>query len=135
MAEISERYKHVKKCHTWYFILHLACILGPVLGFAIYGLANSPTDEKVIFSLTTTVAIIMALITLVFQDVGAKARMQKTITWILVIGIIYMLNDLKPFIWIMAITSVLDEIIFAPSYVRYGELVRTNKEIYLNANN
>lgn len=131
----SARYKQTLRRRFAYGFLHYLCMLGPLLIFATIGFTTGETTnaQKITFSITTVIAIMLAAITLVVQDVAKKKSLGKTITWTLVIGIIYMLSSLKPFIWTLAICSILDECLFGRKYELYKELVRTNKEIYLNA--
>ena len=131
----SARYKQTLRRRFAYGLLHYLCMLGPMLIFAIIGFtgAEVTTTQKVTFSITSLIAIMLASITLVVHDIGKKKSMSKTITWVLVIGVIYMLANLKPFIWTLAISSILDECLFGRKYELYKELVRTNREIYLNA--
>ena len=94
-------------------ILHLLCLLGPFLYFIPVALMTGAVVSKVALSLTVVTSLILAAFSLL-MDVKHRAGMHRGIMWLLIAGVLFCLSAVKPFIWIMAIVSILDELIFLP---------------------
>lgn len=126
----SER---TKKCGVRAKILtalHILCLVGPLLYFIPFGLITGEVVSKVLLSFSVIVSIILAAISLI---VGVKHRagLHRSILWLLIGGILFCLETVKPFIWIMAAFSITDELLFVPLKDHYSTAYKTNKEIDL----
>ena len=123
--------KITKKAKAFYIIfgiLHLLCLLGPFFYFIPYAFITGAVVSKVALGLSTAVSLILALISLLV-DTTHKAGLHRSILWTLIGGILFCLSAVKPFIWIMAIASIFDELIFSPLKARFKTKYHTNKEI------
>ena len=70
----------------------------------------------------------MAILSLL-TDVKNRNGMHRVILWLLIAGVMFCLSEVKTFIWIMTVTSILDELIFVKlkDFYRMAEI--SNKEI------
>lgn len=125
---MSERTKSLKSKCGWCLFFHIICSFGPLLIFTIIGFASAQGVQRVALTLSLMTAIILALISFV---VSAKHRvgLQRTIMWTMVIGLMYCLKSVEAFIWILAITSILDECLLYPLVRSLGNKLTINKEI------
>lgn len=124
----SER---TKQCRilTWVFeALHFLCLFGPLFYFIPYGYITGETTEKIVMSFTVIASIIMIVISLLVS-VTSRAGIHRSVMWLLIIGVLFALQDMKAFIWIMAITSILDEMVFTKIRDYYKTALISNKEI------
>ena len=97
--------------------------LGPLLVYSIIGLINAPPAKAVTLGVTLVTVLICTLINLIF-----KHRIRCT-TFILLAGIYAALGHITSLIFIMAITTALDEFIAVPLYHKFKNLYTINKEI------
>lgn len=123
--------KRTRQCRlmTWIFeALHFLCLFGPLLYFIPYGYATGDTVSKVAMSFTVIVSVILAIMSLIV-GVTARAGLHRTIMWVLIAGVLFALKEIQVFIWIMAITSILDELVFTKIRDYYKHALLSNKEI------
>ena len=73
-------------------------------------------------------SIVLAVISVVV-DVRTRAGLQKTMLWGLILGVMVCLEQAKDFIIIMAIVSIIDELIITHIQEHYANVYKTNKEI------
>ena len=130
---MSDRYKKLKTIRNLFAFLHFIFLYGPLIAFTIYGITTGQEVEKFKFTFSVFTALMLGMFSVFMSDIRQKMGLQKTIMWVLILGIIYMLNDLRPFIQSMAVASILDEVYLSKKYKRYCELCRINKEITINA--
>ena len=104
-------------------LLSLLCSFGPLIAFIIMGLVQGEGKEKIVLTLTMISAIIIAAIA------ALKKIQLRSVTYIIMIGLWVALDKLLPFILVIAICTVLDELIFTPLYHRFKEDYYTNKQI------
>ena len=97
--------------------------LGTLLVYSIIGLINAPPAKAVTLGVTLVTVLIFTLINLIF-----KHRIRCT-TFILLAGIYAALGHITSLIFIMAITTALDEFIAVPLYHKFKNLYTINKEI------
>lgn len=128
MAKMS---KQTKKCATlkWIFgILHFLCFVGPLLFFIPYAFSVGEVVSKVALGLTASVAFILLLVSLLV-GVKYKAGLHRSCVWLLISGIMFCLKSVSGFIWTMAITSILDELVFSKLNEHYSTALLANKEM------
>lgn len=127
---MATRTDKLKAIYGWLTFFHMLCLFGPLLIFTIIGFCSASSDNKITLSLTAIVAIILAFISFI---VSAKhrANLHRSILWIMVIGIMHCLQSVEVFIWILAITSILDELALSPLRAKYKNKVTINKELDL----
>ena len=126
--ELSERTKDCRKRKWIYTLLHFLCLFGPLLYFIPYAFITGETVQKIAISFTVIVSIILCIISIVISSIH-RAGIHRTIVWLLIAGVLFCLTEIKTFIWVMCITSILDELVFVKLKDKYAELTRTNKEI------
>lgn len=79
-------------------------------------------------SFTIVTALILSMISIIVS-VTARAGLQRCIMWVLIAGVLFCLKDIQVFIWIMAVTSILDELVFTKIKDHYRAALISNKEI------
>lgn len=123
--------KRTKKCRFMKFIFglfHLLCLLGPFIYFIPYALVTGAVVSKITLTLSCVLSLILGAISLIV-DQTHRSSLHRSITWILIAGILFCLASVKEFIWIMAISSILDELIFTKIKDHYAVALISNKEI------
>lgn len=125
---VSDRTKQCKILTTIFGVLHFLCLFGPLLYFVPYGYATGAVVEKIALSFTVIASVILALIS-VLVSVTARAGLHRCIMWILITGILFTLQEIQVFIWIMAVTSILDELVFTKIRDHYKAALISNREI------
>lgn len=125
---VSDRTKQCKILTIIFGVLHFLCLFGPLLYFVPYGYATGAVVEKIAMSFTVIVSVILALIS-ILVSVTARAGLHRCIMWILITGVLFTLKEIQVFIWIMAITSILDELVFTKIRDHYKAALISNKEI------
>ena len=108
--------------------LHFLCLFGPLLYFVPYGFITGETVQKIGLSFTVIISLLLAMISLVVS-VTARAGLHKCMMWTLIAGVLFCLKEIQVFIWIMCITSILDELIFVRLRDSYRAKLIANKEI------
>lgn len=111
----------------WLFrILDMICLLAPVLIYIGIALSSDgiQTVQKVAVVSTTLIAIILTVF-----NVIAQKRLRCPI-WIILIGLFVAIKEmLLPLIIILAITSVLDDLVFTPLIGHYKTALIASKEV------
>ena len=125
---VSDRTKQCKILTTIFGVLHFLCLFGPLLYFVPYGYATGAVVEKIAMSFTVIASVILALISIIVS-VTARAGLHRCIMWILITGVLFTLPEIQTFIWIMAITSILDELVFTKIRDHYKAALISNREI------
>lgn len=124
----SETTKKAKTAYLIFGILHLLCLLGPFFYFVPYAFITGAVVSKIVLGFTITISLILGLISLMI-DVVHRASVHRSITWVMIAGLLFCLTAIKPFIWIMTITSILDELVFTKLRDAYRTKFKTNNEI------
>ena len=125
---VSERTKQCRGRKNLFSILHFLCLFGPLLYFVPYGYITGETVEKIGMSFTIIISIVLAVISIVVS-VTARAGLHRCIMWTLIAGVLFCLQEIQVFIWIMCITSILDELVFTKVRDYYKSALISNKEI------
>lgn len=125
MSDITRKCKRLSILFT---ILHLLSMVGPLLYFIPMGYLRGQTSQKLTLSMGIVISLVLLMISIV-MDIKHRAGLHKAIMWILIAVIIVCLNDIKVFVWIMAITSIIDELVFIKLKEHYKLKYKTNKEI------
>ena len=125
---MTERTKQCKRNKIIFSILHYLAMLAPIIYFAAFVIITGEVVQKVAMTIDIIVVLILGVLSL-FTDVKYRGGLRKTMLWAMIAGIVWCLNRAHTFIIIMAICSILDELIFVKLKDRYAELTRTNKEL------
>ena len=119
--------KFTKECRfkLWLFrILDWICLFMPLIIYIVVALSSGEAivAQKVAVVSTTMVAIILSAFNVISQK---KLRCP---IWIILIGLFVAIRDyLMPLIIILAITSVLDDLVFTPVIGYYKTKLIANK--------
>lgn len=125
---VSDRTKQCRAMTNIFGFLHFLCLFGPLLYFIPYGYITGETVEKICMGFTLILSIVLAIISIIVS-VTARAGLHRCIMWALIAGVMFCLSEIKIFIWIMAITSILDELIFVKVRDYYKAALISNIEI------
>ena len=128
MKYVSERTKQCRVLMFVFGLLHFLCLFGPLLYFIPYGYITGETVEKIGMSFTVITALILSMISILVSATH-RAGLHRCIMWVLIAGVLFCLQEVRVFIWIMAITSILDELIFTKVKDHYHTALISNKEI------
>lgn len=121
--------KFTRDCRRklWFFrILDWLCLAAPLIIYIIIALANG---EAVVAQKVAVVSTAMIAIMLTIFNTVAQKKLRCPI-WIVLIGLFVAIRDyLMPLIIILAITSVLDDLVFTPVISYYKTKLISNKAI------
>ena len=124
----SSRTIQCKNLTNLFSILHLGCLFGPLLYFVPYAFATGTTGNKIGLSLFLIVSVCLSLVSL-FGEAKTRGGLNKTIMWVLIMGVLMCLAEAKTFIYIMAIVSILDELVIVKLKDKYKDAYAANREI------
>lgn len=124
----SERTKQCRRLKNLFSVLHFLFLFGPLLFFVPYGFVTGQPVEKIGLSFTVVISIIL-LVMSVIVSVTARAGLHRSVMWMLIIGVLFCLKNIQTFIWIMAVCSVIDELVFVRLKDHYKAALISNKEI------
>lgn len=124
----SDRTKQCRNRKNIFGLLHFLCLFGPLLYFIPYGYITGETVEKIGMSFTVIVSIMLIAISMLVS-ITHKAGLHRCILWVLIAGVLMCLAEVKAFIWIMCVTSILDELVFVRLKDYYKSALISNKEI------
>lgn len=125
---ISER---TKKCRTLtivFTILHILCLIGPFLYFVPYAFITGEVVSKLTISFASLFSLLLGAISFMV-DIKHRAGLHRSMLWTMIAGVLCGLTAVRPFIWIMASFSLLDELVFLPLKDKYKAATLANKEI------
>lgn len=125
---VSKRTKQCRNRKNLFGLLHFLCLFGPLLYFVPYGFITGETVQKIAMGFSVIVSLILAVFTII-TDIKHRAGLHRTIVWILISAVLFCLQEIKVFIWIMAVTSIIDELIFTKLRDYYKTALISNKEI------
>ena len=122
MSTMTSKYK---KLSILTFLLSTICSLCPILIYVIKAFVDSDVKEvnKYTLGIMCSVALVVTLINIV-----AKLHL-RCIPWILLLGIYLCLRDITTLLIIMAITTIIDELILMPLHKSFKNKYTINKEI------
>ena len=122
MSTMTSKYK---KLSILTFLLSAMCSLCPILIYVIKAFVDKDVQEvnKYTLGIMCSVALVVTLINIV-----AKLHL-RCIPWILLLGIYVCLKDITALLVIMAITTIIDELILMPLHKSFKNKYTINKEI------
>lgn len=122
MSTMTNKYK---KLSILTFLLSAMCSLCPILIYVIKAFIDKDVQEvnKYTLGIMCSVALIVTIINIV-----AKLHL-RCIPWILLLGIYLCLKDITALLVIMAITTIVDELILMPLHKSFRNKYTINKEI------
>ena len=122
MSTMTQKYK---KLSILTFLLSAICSLCPILIYVLKAFIDKDVQEvnKYTLGIMCSVALVITLINIV-----AKLHL-RCIPWILLLGIYMCLKDITALLVIMAITTIIDELILMPLHKSFKNKYTINKEI------
>ena len=122
MSTMTSKYK---KLSILTFLLSAMCSLCPILIYVIKAFVDKDVQEvnKYTLGIMCSVALVVTLINIV-----AKLHL-RCIPWILLLGIYVCLKNITALLVIMAITTIIDELILTPLHKSFKNKYTINKEI------
>ena len=122
MSTMTNKYK---KLSILTFLLSAMCSLCPILIYVIKAFVDKDVQavNKYTLGIMCSVALIVTIINIV-----AKLHL-RCIPWILLLGIYLCLRDITALLVIMAITTIIDEMILMPLHKSFKNKYTINKEI------
>ena len=122
MSTMTNKYK---KLSILTFLLSAMCSLCPILIYVIKAFVDKDVQEvnKYTLGIMCSVALIVTIINIV-----AKMHL-RCIPWILLLGIYVCLKDITTLLVIMAITTIVDELVLMPLHKSFKNKYTINKEI------
>lgn len=126
----SKRTQHCRKMYWIFNLAHFLALFGPFAYYIPYCFIKGETTEKIAVSLSLLTSLVLLVIAFIV-DVKNRAGLSKTALWILILGVIYVLNsvNITIFVCIMAIISIIDELVFIKLRDNYMAKLNSNKEI------
>lgn len=109
-------------------ILHFLCLFGVLAAFGIPAFITAEVGSKAILGVCGMVTIMLGLVSTVVS-VKHKAGLHRSMMWALIIGVMKCLNSIAPFVWTMALASILDECLISPAYENYKTALLANREM------
>ena len=122
MSTMTHKYKRLS---ILTFLLSAICSLCPILIYVIKAFVDKDVQEvnKYTLGIMCSVALVVTLINIV-----AKLHL-RCIPWILLLGIYVCLKNITTLLVIMAITTIIDELILMPLHKSFKSKYTINKEI------
>ena len=122
MSTMTNKYK---KLSILTFLLSAMCSLCPILIYVLKAFIDKDVQEvnKYTLGIMCSVALIVTIINIV-----AKLHL-RCIPWILLLGIYLCLKNITALLVIMAITTIIDEMILMPLHKSFKNKYTINKEI------
>ena len=122
MSTMTSKYK---KLSILTFLLSAMCSLCPILMYVIKAFVDKDVQavNKYTLGIMCSVALIVTIINIV-----AKLHL-RCIPWILLLGIYLCLKNITALLVIMAITTIIDEMILMPLHKSFKNKYTINKEI------
>lgn len=120
MSKITQGYKHKRNVLR---LLSILLLIVPILVYAIIGFSRGEIGEKFTMGMCLLISFIFVLINALF-----KANIRSTL-WILLIGIHICIDNITTLLFIMAITTMLDEFLVTPLAKHYAQKYTINVEI------
>ena len=114
-----------KKLSIITFLLSTMCSLCPILIYVIKAFVDKDVQavNKYTLGIMCSVALVITLINIV-----AKLHL-RCIPWILLLGIYLCLRNITALLVIMAITTIVDELVLTPLHKSFKNKYTINKEI------
>lgn len=106
-----------------FFLLSIIITLAPIIYYTIYGFVEGSFQEKLTLGITLIIAVILVAVNLIF-----KFHLRSSL-WILVLGIYFCIDNIMPLLLMVAIGTVLDEVLLTPLYKKFKEKRNINREI------
>lgn len=119
----SDLTKQYKKKALLFRGISIISMLIPCAYFVTVGFINGEPHEKIGLGISMLVAIILTLTNIVLKT-SLRSRL-----WIILLGVSFCLDSFRTLIWMMCISTLLDEIVLTPAANYYKNKTLISKEI------
>lgn len=120
MSTITKKYKRLSFI---FGLLSILCTVSPVTYFTVLGFINGEIRNKVTLGCTLMLCLVLVVINII------KKENLRSPVYIMILGIYMCLDNLLSLFLIMAITTMLDEMVFTPLHRMYKNRAIINREI------
>lgn len=120
MSTITKKYKRLSFI---FGLLSILCTVVPVTYFTVLGFINGEIRNKVTLGCTLMLCLVLVVINII------KKENLRSPVYIIILGIYMCLDNLLSLFLIMAITTMLDEMVFTPLHRMYKNRAIINREI------
>lgn len=120
MSAITKKYKRLSFI---FGLLSILCTVVPVTYFTVLGFINGDIRNKVTLGCTLMLCLVLVVINII------KKENLRSPVYIMILGIYMCLDNLLSLFLIMAITTMLDEMVFTPLHRMYKNRAIINREI------
>lgn len=117
---MTKKYKFLYK---FFAFLALVCLFAPVAVYTVKGLIVGTVIQRFSLGMLGLTSLIIVLLNLLW-----KARLRSPL-FILLIGLYLTLEYIAPVLLLVAIGTILEELVFTPLKKKYKDLYIINKEI------
>lgn len=126
----SDRTKQCRRLKWLFIVLHIVLAFGPFLFFVPYAFATGKIGEQVGLTLSVLVSLVLLVFSII-SDIKHRAGLHKAVFWLLIGGVILCLEaiDIRVFVWVMVVVSLLDELLICPLKEHYIAALLANIEI------
>lgn len=121
MSDITKSYNAKSKIT---FFLSLSLNIIPMLIFVIIGFCQGDVTQKVAIGFTAIAALVLGTIMLL-----SKAKLGRSLFWIIFLVMYVFMTNLYPIIIAMGICTIIDDLIVSPLHSRWNTDYHTNKQI------
>ena len=120
MSTITKKYKRLSFI---FGLLSILCTVVPVTYFTVLGFINGEIRNKVTLGCTLMLCLVLVVVNII------KKENLRSPVYIMILGIYMCLDNLLSLFLIMAITTMLDEMVFTPLHRMYKNRAIINREI------
>lgn len=120
VSNVTQKYRKGYWCTL---ILSWVVTLSPIIAYTILGFMNGSAGQKFTLGLMLILAIGLGVI-----NILKKLSLRST-TWLMVLGVSLCLNEVTNLLIIMAVTTIVDELVIVPINKHCREKLSINKEI------
>lgn len=120
---MTEATKTQKNKYIIFKVLSIILTVLPLVIFLVIAFVNGEPHQKLTLGCMTTLAAILTGMNIMF-----KYEFRSSI-WLLLLGIYVCLDNITPLLIVLAVCTIVDEMIITPLYKKYKGLYTINKEI------
>lgn len=120
---MTQKTKNYKKIYISLIFIQFLILILPLIIYTFIGFVNGEVVQKLALGCSIFSALILVSINFLF-----KLSLRSSI-WILLLGLYSCIENLIPLLLIIAISTLIDELILTPQIKKYKQKFIINKEI------
>lgn len=125
-SDITKKYRRAYWALT---VISWALVLGPMIGYALYGFITGETVQKFAIGATAFAAIGLTGFSVIF-----KKHVRSTL-FIVLLGIYLAIREITVLLIILSVCTILDEFLITPLQKSYREKMVVNSQIDMRLGN